>query len=210
MAGVAALLVQKTGTRQGNINPLLYRLYANAATNLAFNDATPTSSGVTTCSTGTASICNNSTPSNTGLTGGLAGYGVTVGYDLSTGLGSLDVAKFLTAAVTPYIATTLTLAAAPNPIAAGQSTTLTATMTPASFGTLGTGVTIAPTGTVQFYSNTVAIGAPVTIAPGTAANTFTASLTQPFPTAGTYAITAVYSGDTTYNSSNQGVGTARR
>ena len=92
------------GTAQGNLNPILYRMAATAPT--AFHDVTVASSGVTSCDIGTPSMCNNSTAgSATSLTGGLAGYLVTTGYDQATGLGSLDVTNFLNAvsAATPTI-----------------------------------------------------------------------------------------------------------
>lgn len=96
MAGIAALLNTRMGEAQGNLNPLLYRLAASNPE--AFHDVTLASSGVTTCDVGTPSMCNNSTPAPTSLTGGLAGYLVGTGYDEATGLGSLDVANFLAAA----------------------------------------------------------------------------------------------------------------
>jgi subtilase family serine protease len=96
MAGVAALLNTKLGGAQGNINPMLYGLAASDPA--AFHDVTVASSGVTGCTSATPSMCNNSTPGESSLTGGLAGYVVTEGYDRATGLGSLDVAKVLAAA----------------------------------------------------------------------------------------------------------------
>ncbi|ADW67850.1 S53 family peptidase [Granulicella tundricola] len=111
MAGVAALLNQKLGAAQGNLNPLLYRLAASTPT--AFHDPTPATSGVSSCTTTTASTCNNSTPSATALTGGLAGFPLTTGYDQVTGLGSLDVSAFLTAA-TPAITPTPTFTLVPT------------------------------------------------------------------------------------------------
>ena len=94
MAGIAALLGQKAGTAQGNLNP---RLYAIASTNAgAFHDVTPASSG-SSCDVAVPSLCNNSTPGPSGLSGGLAGHAVAVGYDLATGLGSPDVPDLFTA-----------------------------------------------------------------------------------------------------------------
>jgi pseudomonalisin len=72
LAGIMALVVQKTGQRQGNPNPRFYQM-ANeqAAGGLAvFHDIT----------TG-----NNSVP-------GVVGYAAGTGYDLSTGLGSVNAA----------------------------------------------------------------------------------------------------------------------
>ncbi|HEY1745018.1 MAG TPA: protease pro-enzyme activation domain-containing protein [Granulicella sp.] len=191
MAGIAALLNTKLGSAQGNLNPLLYSVATSTPS--AFHDATVATSGVTNCNTATPSICNNSTPGPTTLTGGLAGYQLTAGYDEATGLGSLDVAKFLAAAATPTttpVSTTLAVTTvSPNPASVNQSITLTATLTPSST-TAG-----AATGTVQFSANGSAIGSPVTISSNVA------TLPQAFTTAGTYSITAVYSGDTNYATS---------
>ena len=51
MAGVAAILNQKMGGAQGNLNPLLYRIAASNPN--TFHDATPASSKVSSCSLGT-------------------------------------------------------------------------------------------------------------------------------------------------------------
>jgi subtilase family serine protease len=93
MAGVAALLDQKMGTAQGNLNPGLYATATSSGA--AFNDVTVASSGVSNCSVNTPSMCNNSAPGTSGLSGGEAGYLVGAGYDQVTGLGSLNVASFL-------------------------------------------------------------------------------------------------------------------
>ncbi len=191
MAGIAAMLDQKLGARQGNLNPMFYRLAATTS-NGVFHDATPSSSGVSSCSTATPSICNNSTPSASALTGGLAGYGLTTGYDLATGLGSLDVANFLTAvagSTTPMVATTLSLAASANPITTSKTVSFTATLADSSTST--------PTGTVQFYSNGTALGS--TVALSSSGKAATSALN--FSTPGTYQVTAVYSGDSAFSSS---------
>ncbi len=96
MAGIAALLNTRMGGPQGNLNSMLYRLAAS--TPAAFHDVTVGTSGVAGCAAATPSMCNNSTPGETSLVGGLAGYLVGTGYDQATGLGSLDVANFLAAA----------------------------------------------------------------------------------------------------------------
>jgi hypothetical protein len=94
MAGITALLNQKAGGYQGNLNPQLYKL-AGTPANGVFHDVTVASSAVANCALATPSACNNSTPGATGLSGGVQGYLVTAGYDLATGLGSIDVAKLL-------------------------------------------------------------------------------------------------------------------
>jgi subtilase family serine protease len=182
MAGVAALLLQKNGgSRLGDINKTLYSVAAS--TPATFHDATPTSSGVSSCSTATPSMCNNSNPSPTALTGGLAGYGLATGYDLATGLGSLDVAKFIAASTLP--APTGSLTSSPTAITISQTVKFTATLA-------GSGTT--PTGTVQFLSNGTALGSPIALSGG-AATTPALSFTP----AATYSITAVYSGDSNYS-----------
>lgn len=94
MAGIAALLNQKSGTAQANLNPRLYALAANPA-NGVFHDVTVASSGVSECAVAVPSMCNNSTPGPAGTSGGVAGYLVGAGYDEVTGLGSIDVANLL-------------------------------------------------------------------------------------------------------------------
>ncbi len=94
MAGVAALLNQTTGAAQGNLNPRLYALAATPA-NGVFHDVTVSSSGVSGCAVSVPSLCNNSTPGPTDLSGGLQGFLVGNGYDEATGLGSIDVANLL-------------------------------------------------------------------------------------------------------------------
>lgn len=92
MAGVAALLNQRMGTPQGNLNPQIYAL-AGSGRGGIFHDVTVPTSGVSGCSATTPSPCDNSIPSATALTGGSAGYLVGPGYDLATGWGSVDIAN---------------------------------------------------------------------------------------------------------------------
>ena len=204
MSGIAALLNQKLGSAQGNINPLLYRLAADAPE--AFHDAAPATSGVALCDVGTPSMCNNSTPSASALTGGLAGFSLTTGYDQATGLGSLQVTDFLNAATTTtsptLVPTVIDIASVlyGNPATINTSQTLAfyAGVVPAS------GPLTAPlTGTVQFFSNGTALGAPVQV---NAPNVATTTPPESFPVVGTYNITATYSGDAHYATSTTTTG----
>ena len=188
MAGVTALLNQRTRSSQGNLNPLLYRLAAGNPN--VFHDATPASSGVATCDLAIPSLCNNSTPSANGLLGGLAGYALSVGYDQATGLGSLDIAGFLDAAAlnrqtSSLVATKLVVSGTATTISQTQPLTFTATVSSAVAGT--------PTGTVQFYANGTALGSPVALLTGKAV---AAGLL--FPAAGNYLVSATYSGDAVF------------
>ena len=190
MAGVTALLNQKTGGSQGNLNPLLYKVAATSPS--AFHDATIASSGSSVnCFVSVASMCNNSTPGPNSANGGVAGYLLTTGYDQATGLGSLDVANFLNAAAavakSTLAATTLSITESASVIADTQTAVFTATLTSKIAGT--------PSGTVQFFANASPIGTAVTVVAGKA---ITAAL--PFTAAGSYLITATYSGDATFAS----------
>jgi pseudomonalisin len=108
-AGIMALVVQKTGARQGNANPTFYRLaqaqYASSGS-AVFHDVT----------TG-----NNSVP-------GITGFSAGAGYDLATGLGSVDAAALVnnfTVASGPAANFTFT---PPSP-SAGQTVQFTDTST---------------------------------------------------------------------------------
>ena len=184
-AGVTALLNEKLGgTGQGNLNTLIYKLASLSST--PFHDATIASSGVTNCAVNTPSICNNSDPGMSSLTGGQAGYDLTTGYDLATGWGSVDVNALLTTAATEtsLAATTATLTASPASPTTAQTVVFTSKVT-ANTGT--------PTGTVQFSSNGTKLGAAVALVNGTAT-----SPAESFTTIGMYTITALYSGSNTY------------
>ncbi len=95
-AGIMALLVQSTGRRQGQANPKLYALAAAEALsscNASYLGALPT----TTCIFNDVTIGNNAVPGQTGYGTGAAVYQAGVGYDLATGLGSINVYNLLSA-----------------------------------------------------------------------------------------------------------------
>jgi pseudomonalisin len=107
------------------------------------------------------SQCNNSTPSPTALTGGLAGYLVGPGFDLVTGWGSLDVYNLLTNwGSAPSLAQpTIDLLLPQTIVSTAQSVTFSATVT-------GNGP--APTGTIQFEVDGSPLLGPVTLDSGMA------------------------------------------
>jgi Bacterial Ig-like domain (group 3)/NHL repeat len=89
-------------------------------------------------------------------------------------------------------ATTTTVVSSVATAFINQTLVFTATVKPQGLGT--------PTGTVTFFANGAAIGSPVTLpVSGTAA------LSTAFAAAGTYAITAVYSGDSNFTTSTSTV-----
>lgn len=91
-AGILALINQKTAGIQGNANSKLYSLAASAPS--AFHDITSGNNNVP-CTTGTTDCAS----------GGTIGYSAGTGYDLATGLGSIDAyalaAAWTTGAVGP-------------------------------------------------------------------------------------------------------------
>ena len=107
MAGIMALVVQKTGAAQGLANPELYSLYAkqvsagtqcdsSTVTNSStcvFNDV---SSGTIAqvCITGGPNCVTNTSGDQVGI---LSGYPASQGYDLAIGLGSVNVNNLVNA-----------------------------------------------------------------------------------------------------------------
>ena len=83
-AGVVALINQKLGSLQGNVNPALYTQATNAP--WAFHDII-TGNNMVTCQAGSKNC-----PSGLSY-----GYSTGVGYDQVTGLGTLDVGAFVNA-----------------------------------------------------------------------------------------------------------------
>ena len=185
MAGVAALLDQKLGGAQGNLNLELYPLATS--TPLAFHDTTVDSSGVSGCSVNTPSTCNNSIPGATGAAA-QAGFLLGTGYDEATGLGSLDVQVFLNS----YLSSTkLNPTVTVTPGAASITTAQSLSVTVVVDG--GTG-NPTPTGSVTLTSGTYSSGATALTAGSATINVPAGSLAVGTPT-----LTATYSSDSNYN-----------
>jgi hypothetical protein len=92
--------------------------------------------------------------------------------------------------------TTTTVTTSGSPSAFGQSVTFTATIAPS----IGSDV---PTGTVQFKTNGVALGSPVTVTTGTSPNGTASISTSELPVAGSpHTITAEYVATGNFNSSS--------
>ena len=193
MAGVAALLGQKSGSALGNLNPAIYSMATS--TPGAFHQVSVASSGVSNCSVATASMCNNSIPGPTGLTGGQAGYqlGATGGYSEVTGLGSLDVTQFVDnfSTTTSKLTPTVTFSAPPS-ITSSQSASVMITVT-------GSG-SIVPTGSVTLSSGSYDSASTVLNIPGTGSNSVYIVIPSNTLAVGTDTITASYtSNSSSYN-----------
>jgi len=135
-AGIVALLNQSLSSSSGlgNVNPMLYQLAADTS-NGAFHQVT---SGTNTvyCTAGDPGFTTE-TSLNCPSTG-ILGYNAstddaTTGYNLVTGLGSVDVSNLATAwAATVAANFSLTSSTTPTSVAAGSTTTATITVAPAS------------------------------------------------------------------------------
>ena len=132
---------------------------------------------------GTGAIAVANTSIGTGAQSYQPAYGAAPGYDLATGLGSVNAYNLVEASA--WLPTTSTaVSSSLNPSIYGQAVSFTATVTGNS-----------PTGTVQFNIDGSPFGSAVTLALGSATSGSTSTLTV-----GTHTVTAVYSGDT----NNQG------
>ncbi len=182
-AGMVSILGQKAGytSGQGLVNPMLYKLASNSSTYAAaFHDVT---SGNNECLAGTT-YCSSSSGSTTH-------YTTNAGYDLVTGLGSVNLnalATAWTASTTTLIGTTTVLSASSTTPALNANDTFTITVASS------TGSTV-PTGTVA-----------VSVDGGTAANETltgngTYAYTTSFAAAGGHTVVAQYQGDATHAAS---------
>jgi subtilase family serine protease len=149
MAGVMALINQKAGAAQGNPNAELYKLasqqnYSNCSAESTtvgnkcyFNDIDQGTIAMA-CDHGAYGSTSPNCPAPSYSVGGsadqvgiLSGYNAGTGYDLATGLGSLNVANVVNAwtASTGLTGSTFSLTAStPTPIAPGENSTSTITV----------------------------------------------------------------------------------
>jgi len=187
-AGVLAVLNQflvqnkvQSKAGLGNINP---KLYTMAGSNPgAFHDVTA-GNNMVPCQSGTPDCVN-----------GTFGYSAGKGYDLVTGLGSVDGYNFILAwAGLPVVGTTLSLSASPATIQANGSSTLTATVKAASGST-------SPTGPVQFTMAGTLLGAANLAGSGGSATASIPVFGGQLLTANN-TVTAIYSGGPTFTQSS--------
>ena len=161
--GMVALIEQKTGSSQGDLAPSFYAaaasqsgLSCNASGTLTstcvFNDVTSGNIAMP-CATGTkdgTSDCDTS--GGTLAIGTLTGYNAGAGYDLATGLGSLNLGNYIGSQ--PY----LNVTASPTSFTAPGSTKLTFTATNGYSGTVNLTATDVPVGfTSSFKQGTTTV-----------------------------------------------------
>ncbi len=201
MAGVMALINQKTGSPQGLANAELYRLGAKQTYSACRSEGLTTS---TSCyfndiDTGTNAMpCDAGSPDCTVSTSGdtygvLSGYSAATGFDNATGLGSLNVANVVNAWVSPLGTGSATLKLTPSAttIQLGQSLTIQVAVTATS---------TAPTGTVSLTGPGITAQAEPL-----ASGSYTFSVTSGSLPAGANTLTVSYSGDANYALATQTV-----
>lgn len=210
MAGVMALINQKTGTAQGNPNAELYLLASkqtysgcsaetvtSGSTSCLFNDidtgniATPCDNGANEGQSGTGVVSPNCSVNHAGdLIGILSGYSAGVGYDQATGLGSLNVSNVVNAWPIVSGSTTAKVTVTPASSSLVSTSALTVTGSVASSSSGGTTPTGAVTLTAGGYTSaeqSLAAGAYSFTVP---ANSLTASATS---------VTVAYGGDSSFS-----------
>jgi subtilase family serine protease len=195
-AGILALVEQHLGGTPnagiGNVGPVLYGFLNGPTYSSVFHDIITGNNSVP-CAQGTPNCPN----------GGAIGFNATTGYDQASGIGSFDVSKLINgwSTVTPTGTggtigagiTTTSLTTATAPCAVSSNLALSVTVAGTISGT-------APTGTVQFFVDNVAItGGSVTLAAGSGTSaTATYTLVSSAISSGGHNISAVYSGDGNY------------
>jgi len=187
-AGIMALVNQQTGERQGNANYILYKLAAQQPS--AFHDVTVGTNAVP-CTTGSPNCTTTIAGDSYGI---LSGYNAVAGYDLSTGLGSVNANQLVTkwSSVTLLPSATTLSSLTPTTITHGQAVNFSAAVKPET----GSGT---PTGQITL------LGGPTSTKQGvggfTLSNGTVSGSTEMLP-GGTYAVTAHYPGDSTYSASD--------
>lgn len=187
-AGMVALLAQALGgAGLGNINPTLYQLAA--AQPSAFHDVT-SGNNIVACEAGSVDCgCPGGTPGCSPAEPDQFGYTAGPGYDLATGLGSVEMYNLWKLWPTP---TTIAVAATRSTFSPGGSSLLTATVQTNRLGPALSGET------VTFLDGSEPLGAaPLVAASGSVVG---ATATMLFKTAvtGHHVITARFGGDGTY------------
>ena len=219
-AGIMALVNQKTGQRQGNANFVLYSLaknetfascnsssFTNPATALpstcVFIDVTKSNNAVP-CVGGTAN-CSKTTSGGNGVLQSnnqpafTAGPPTAAGYDLATGLGSINVAALLNNWAVPTLkASATTISPASITTTLGTATTISGTVT----GTPGT-----PTGVVVIEDATTGAAIDTATLSGNNYTVTTSLLHAVTGSGGNYTIKAHYGGDGAFAPGDSGVAT---
>ena len=203
LAGLLALVNQKTGSRQGNPNSVFYSLAAKQAA-LNCNSSSGPAAGCifNDITAGTIAMpCAVSTPNCTTTGAGdsvgiLSGYQAAAGYDLATGLGSVNAANLVNGWNSVSAGTTSTTSLTLNgsstvTITHGTPVTIAVSVSPTSPQATGLAALIATQGNESFGVDNL------TVNNGTASGT-----TNMLPGGASYSAKAHFAGDANYAASD--------
>jgi subtilase family serine protease len=191
-AGIMALVNQKTGQRQGNANYVLYKL-ANTAG--VFHDIT--SGNISVPCAGNSPNCSSTSTAvgvMTTIRGGTTlAFAAGTGYDMASGLGSLNVTNLINSWASAAVTGTSTTLTGPSPasLTVDASVSVSGSVTKLS----GTGT---PTGIVLLEN--AATGAEIATFALDSSGNYSGSTTL-LP-GGTYSVKAHYGGDGTFGASD--------
>ena len=190
-SAIMALVNQQTKSAQGNANYVLYKLAVQQPA--AFNDVPAGGTIAMPCANGSP---NCTVTNKSDAYGVLSGFSTTAGYDLATGLGSVDANILVTkwsSVATKGSATTLTLSPTPVKVTHGQPVNVSIDVTAAAPAT-GT-----PTGNVSLIANTVPPDSPAEVTDqgvqGFQLTSGSVSSTTNILPGGSYTVFAQYPGD---------------
>jgi len=230
MAGVMALINQKTGVTQGFANPELYSLAAKQSLNgYSACSAESVTAGSSTCMFNDIDAGPNSTAytnavpcdaadktpnctasystlgysdSQYGL-GILTGYSAGTGFDLATGLGSLNIANVVNSWVSNVGsgATTITVTPTPNPVSLGTALSVLVTV-----GSSPSGKTT-PSGSVTLSGGGYTSSTETLVSGGTdTTSSYTFTVPAGALAGGADTLTVNYTGDANYAPNSQTAG----
>jgi subtilase family serine protease len=180
-AGILALVQQKANSRLGQAAAELYSLYNGSNASQIFHDVTVGNNSVS---------CTSSTPNCLLNSVGYyyeSGYNAVSGYDMATGLGSVDVknlVNYWSGATGSAAATINVTSVSPNPVTTAQSLSVAVSVT----GGSGT-----PTGTVTLSGGGYASNAQTLVG-----GAYTFNVPAGSMAIGADTLTITYSGDSTY------------
>ncbi|HEY6386574.1 MAG TPA: Ig-like domain repeat protein [Candidatus Acidoferrum sp.] len=212
-AAIIALVNQKTGQRQGNANYVLYPMAKKAGATCTSNAATAASPGscvfydlvagsgnISVACQGGSPQCSNTSTVNTSFgimtttTGGSTpAYNTAAGYDLATGLGSVNAANLVNTWINPSFTPSMTTF-----LLNGGTAVSTAHGTPITVSGKVTGAGGTPTGIVELIQGTTAPG-PIIDVFALSGGSYSGTTTMLPGTNGTsYQVVARYGGDGTF------------
>jgi hypothetical protein len=195
-AGIMALVAAQTGTRLGQPNYVLYRL-ASAENFAQCNGSSTTTPPANMCVFNDVTSGNNAVPGEAKYGTSTATYQSAKGYDLATGLGSLNVTNLVnnwdTVSFNP---TATTFSISPTTATHGSVFTISGTVTPTS----GTGTATGNIWLSQVPGGNLLGDATVDLFALGGGGSFS-GVTHLLP-GGTYTVNAHYPGDGTYAASD--------